>query len=264
MSRKRTRSLVALIPIAVIAAVVAFLPNWDNSPAPLPVVPPSAPAIATPTPTSAESAAPTPTAPTTPANEFTAAAAVAAALPLVDVGQEIPPYRRSSFGTAWTDIDGNGCRQRDDVLARDLVDVVLAENSCTVLSGVLEHDPYTGQRIIFQHDRIAEPGNRGSQGVQTEHIFSLYAAFIGGAWAWTPERRLEFANTLENLIAVQGSANESKGEDGPAKWLPPVETGYLCTYVLKYTQIAQTWGLAVDVADRDALVHTLTVCGDPS
>lgn len=264
MSRKKARSLIALIPLVAIAAVVALLPNWNTSPEPLPIVPTPSATVATPTPAASESVAPEAVPPAAPANEFTAAAATAAALPLVDTEQTIPPYSRPSFGPKWADIDKNGCRQRDDVLARDLADVVLAKGSCTVLSGVLEQDPYTGQRIIFQHDRIAEPGNRGSQGVQIEHIISLYAAHVGGAWAWTPERRLEFANTLENVIAVQGNANESKGEDGPAKWLPPVESGYLCTYALKYTQIAHTWGLAVEVADRDTLVHTLTVCGDPS
>lgn len=262
MSRKKT-SLAALIPLAIaVVAAAALLPSWTSTSAtaPSPIVPS---AITEPASTPEPS---TGAGPSAPANEYAAAAASAAALPLIapeDLAK-VPEYRRASFGDAWTDIDGNGCRQRDDVLARDLVDVVRDAKGCTVLSGVLEHDPYTGQRIVFQHDRIAQPGNRGSQGVQIEHIVSLKAAHVGGAWAWSPEHRLEFANTLENVIAVDGSANESKGDDGPAEWLPPSETGYLCTYVLKYTQIAQHWGLAVNGADREALVRTLTACGDPS
>lgn len=262
MSRKKT-SLAALIPLAIaVVATTVLLPSWAPSPAPAPT--PIAPS-STSTPT-ATPAPPDAAEPSSPANEYTAAAASAAALPLITPEElaMVPEYRRASFGDAWIDIDGNGCRQRDDVLARDLVDVVRDAKGCTVLSGVLEHDPYTGQRIIFQHDRVAQPGNRGSQGVQIEHIVSLKAAHVGGAWAWNPEQRLEFANTLENVIAVDGSANESKGDDGPAEWLPPAETGYLCTYVLKYTHIVQHWGLAVHGADRDALVRTLTACGDPS
>lgn len=185
-------------------------------------------------------------------------AALAAALPLVLDDEKVPDYARTSFGPAWTDVDGNGCRQRDDVLARDLVNVELADNHCTVLRGVLEVDPYTGKRIIFQHDRVAENGNPGSQGVQGEHIISLKAAHTGGAWAWTDEQRLQFANDLDNVIAVDGIANQSKQDAGPADWLPT--TAYRCTYVTKYTQIATEWDLAVSAADRDALVTTLNEC----
>lgn len=185
-------------------------------------------------------------------------AALAAALPLDVDESEIPAYSRDTFGPAWADIDGNGCRQRDDVLARDLIDVELARNRCTVLRGVLEVDPYTGKRITFQHDRVAEPGNPGSQGVQGEHIISLKAAHLGGAWAWSDQQRLQFANDLDNVIAVDGIANQSKQDSGPADWLPL--TTYRCTYVTKYTQIATEWGLAVSVADRDALVTTLNEC----
>ena len=32
-----------------------------------------------------------------------------------------PAYDRDAFGTAWADVDGNGCNQRDDVLLRDAV-----------------------------------------------------------------------------------------------------------------------------------------------
>lgn len=196
-------------------------------------------------------------APGTMRDVYAAAAAVALQLPLIDAGQHIPPYRRDDFGTPWADVDGNGCRQRDDILARDLTDVVIAADGCTVLSGVL-HDPYTGTTIAFQHDRIADPGNPGSRGVQVDHIVSLAAAYHGGAWAWTDQQRVEFANTLDDVLAVDGTANQSKQDDGPASWLP--QAGYLCSYVLQYTRIAANWHLAVDPEDRDALVRSLTDC----
>lgn len=192
------------------------------------------------------------------ASPYVQTAVLAAALPLINDDAVIPVYSRDSFGPAWADVDGNGCRQRDDVLARDLVDVERASNGCTVLRGVLEVDPYTGKRIIFQHDRVAEPGNPASQGVQGEHVVSLKRAFVGGAWAWTDERRLQFANDLDNVIAVDGIANQAKQDSGPAEWLPP--TPYRCTYATKYTQIITEWGLAVSEADRDALVTTLYEC----
>jgi hypothetical protein len=43
-------------------------------------------------------------------------------------------YEREQFGQAWKDVDRNGCDQRNDVLARDLVDETLRGGRCVVLS----------------------------------------------------------------------------------------------------------------------------------
>lgn len=241
--------------VALVALTIAAFSALPGSPESAPLPPKTSTPISAPTenPPAATDEAISPYADT---------AALAAALPVIVVDESaLPPYRRASFeknNRAWTDIDGNGCRQREDFLARDLVDVEIASDGCTVLRGVLEVDPYTGKRIVFQHDRVAEPGNPGSQGVQGEHIISLKAAHVGGAWAWTNEQRILFANDLDNVISVDGKTNQSKQDSGPADWLP--QTAYRCTYVTKYTQIATEWGLAVSAADRDALVTTLNEC----
>lgn len=190
--------------------------------------------------------------------EYREALTEAKLLPVTDPTVPVPEYSRAAFGTAWADIDGNGCRQRDDLLARDLVDVTRDADGCTVLFGVLENDPYTGKTIQFKHDRISQPGEPGSAAIQGEHIVSLKAAWTGGAWKWTDEQRLQFANSLDDVIAVDGKANESKSDDGPAQWVP--DTYYRCTYVTKYTQIATYWHLAVPRADRTALITNLTTC----
>lgn len=246
-SKKTLKSVLAAAGVlaGIIAAAAATnLPTHEEATPETPTAPTSATA---PAPLDADQAA-----------ASAAAVVVAQELPIIDPDEVVPAYQRDSFGADWADIDGNGCRQRDDVLARDLTDVVLDSNGCTVLSGILENDPYTGQDIVFQHDRIAEEGNPGSQGVQGEHIVSLKAAHLGGAWAWDDARRLQFANTLDNVIAVDGLANQSKQDAGPADWLP--DTSYRCTYAIKYTQIVDTWDLAVTAADRDALVGTLSAC----
>jgi len=128
-----------------------------------------------------------------------------------------------------------------------------------VLSGVLDPDPYTGTRIEFEHDRIAAPGAPGSSGVQIDHIVSLSAAHAGGAWAWTEQQRIQFANSFDNIVAVDGNTNAAKNDHGPALWLPS-NADYVCTYVARYTEIVDTWHLAVDEADRGALVDTLSTC----
>jgi hypothetical protein len=51
--------------------------------------------------------------------------------------------RTGDFGTAWLDVDRNGCDTRNDILARDLAPLVKA-GECNVTSGTL-HDPVHGQ-----------------------------------------------------------------------------------------------------------------------
>lgn len=71
----------------------------------------------------------------------------------VDDNQSSSGYDRDSFGFRTTDVDGNGCDVRDDVLARDLTDITYKyAGSCVVESGTLA-DPYTAQTIHFVRGR---------------------------------------------------------------------------------------------------------------
>src|SRR5699024_729480 len=76
---------------------------------------------------------------------------VAGALEEINVAglREADYDREGQFGPAWKDIDGNGCDTRNDILARDLTDITLDKDDCTVLTGTLV-DPYTGETIDFQ------------------------------------------------------------------------------------------------------------------
>ncbi|WP_346016338.1 hypothetical protein [Cellulomonas endometrii] len=76
-------------------------------------------------------------------------------------------YSREEFGPAWADVDRNGCDTRNDVLARDLTDVVLEEGThdCVVLAGTLA-DPFGGETIAF------ERGPRSAD-VQIDHVLSV-------------------------------------------------------------------------------------------
>ncbi len=62
-------------------------------------------------------------------------------------------FARYRFGEAWSDdvnveFGHNGCNTRDDILRRDLADLIVRPGTCYAQSGVL-HDPYTGQTIPF-------------------------------------------------------------------------------------------------------------------
>lgn len=168
-------------------------------------------------------------------------------------------YDRSQFGDAWTDdvtvADGhNGCDTRNDILRRDLVDVVIkpGSNGCAVLSGFL-NDPYTGTSVTFQRG----PGT--SAEVQIDHIVSLSEAWQTGAAQWDEFTRRNFANDPRNLQATLGWVNQEKGDGDAATWLPPNKT-YRCTFVSRILEVKSAYRLWVTQAERDAIARVLSDC----
>jgi len=163
-------------------------------------------------------------------------------------------YAREQFGTAWADIDRNGCDTRNDVLNRDLVDVEHkpGTHECVVLSGTLL-DPYTGGEIAFQR------GESTSAHVQIDHVVALADAWQKGAQGWDPQTRVQFANDPDNLLAVDGPTNAAKGAGDAATWLPPARA-YRCQYVAAQVNVKATYGLAVTAAERQAIERVLDRC----
>jgi hypothetical protein len=169
-------------------------------------------------------------------------------------------YERSLFGERWTDdawVDGghNGCDTRNDILRRDLVDVVIkpGSNGCAVLSGVL-NDPYTGTTVDFQRG----PGS--SAEVQIDHIVALSEAWQTGAQGWDEMKRRNFANDPRNLQATQGWVNQEKGDGDAATWLPP-NKAYRCTFVTRIVDVRAAYQMWVTQAERDAIARVLADCG---
>lgn len=169
-------------------------------------------------------------------------------------------YERSLFGDAWTDdvtvADGhNGCDTRNDILRRDLVDVVIkpGSNGCAVLSGTL-NDPYTGTSFAFQRG----PGS--SAEVQIDHMVSLSGAWQTGAQQWDEFTRRNFANDPRNLQATLGWVNQQKGDGDAATWLPP-NNAYRCTFVSRIVEVKAAYRLWVTPAERDAIARVLAGCG---
>jgi hypothetical protein len=157
-------------------------------------------------------------------------------------------YDRDQFGESWSDIDRNGCDQRNDVLARDL-DGVEKRGRCVVVGGRL-HDPYTGKDISFSKSRAAE--------VQIDHIYPLGLAWRMGADGWDADRRERFANDTGNLLAVWGRPNQQKSDSGPGEWKP--QKSYQCAYAIKFIAVAAEYDLPVTRADHTALKDFLTLC----
>ena len=157
-------------------------------------------------------------------------------------------YSRDQFGTAWKDVDHNGCDTRDDILTRDL-DKVKKRDKCTVVSGDLD-DPYTGTSITFAKAQAAK--------VQIDHVFPLGLAWQMGADHWTKDKRTQLANDRDNLLAVSGRPNEQKGDKGPSEWQPP--KAFQCTYAELFIGIADDYGLSVTKADHSELGDMLDTC----
>jgi hypothetical protein len=163
-------------------------------------------------------------------------------------------YERKLFGQAWQDRDWNGCDTRNDVLARDLVEVVFkpGTHNCVVLAGIL-NDPYTGTVIHFQR------GNDTSTSVQIDHVVPLAYAWAHGADLWTSTERLDFANAQNNLVAVSGEANQSKQALGPGEWLPPNEAAW-CDYAARFIDTVTIWRLSISSTDKDGLAKAVNSC----
>jgi len=169
-------------------------------------------------------------------------------------------YDRGLFGEAWSDnvtvADGrDGCDTRDDILARDLVDIARG-GDCTVISGVL-HDPYSGTTVEFHR------GRGTSSLVPIDHVVALLDAWQKGAQQWDATKRRNFANDPLNLQATTRSMNEQKGAGDAATWLPPNKS-YRCTYVSRIVDVKAAYGLWVTQAEHDAIARILTDCGAPA
>ncbi|KOU15156.1 hypothetical protein ADK52_35980 [Streptomyces sp. WM6372] len=174
----------------------------------------------------------------------------------VERGKNGETYKRENFGRYWSDdtdaVGGrNGCDTRDDVLRRDLSELREGDrNPCVVVSGVL-HDPYTGKTLPYSYRRASQ--------IQTDHVVALAAAWRGGAYAWTPQRRLAYANDLDVLLAVDKQTNQDKGSRTADKWQPP-RAAYRCEYARRYVGIKAKYGLSVTPPEKTALQDMLGTC----
>jgi hypothetical protein len=201
--------------------------------------------------------------------QFVAQADIPTVAPGVDVLAGIPEvpvrirsydYRRDAFGETWTDDNPapgghNGCDTRNDILDRDLVDktyVSIKRCPKAVAMGTL-YDPYTNATVAF---------TRGAQvgaAVQIDHIVPLALAWDLGARNWTDDMRLRFANDPANLIAVEGQANQDKGDSEPAAWMPP-NHAFWCQYAVQFANMLRGYGLPVDTPSAVVLRDAAATC----
>jgi len=166
-------------------------------------------------------------------------------------------FRRSQFGEAWSDdvnveFGHNGCNTRDDILRRDLKDLVVRPFTCYAQSGTLV-DPYTGTAIAFVR------GPQTSNSIEIDHVVALADAWYKGARSWDPQHRLDFANDPRNLLAVSPKANFDKAFRDAASWLPP-NAAFRCDFAARQVEVKTAYSLWVSAKEKKAMTDVLSRC----
>lgn len=185
---------------------------------------------------------------------------VLAGIPVIAARVRGNDYRRAAFGDAWTDDNEapggfNGCDTRNDILDRDLIDktyISLKRCPHAVATGTLR-DPYTSATIAFMR------GDKTGAAVQIDHLVPLALAWDLGAREWPDALRVRFANDPANLLAVDGDANQSKGDQAPATWMPPNQT-FWCQYSVQFADVLRGYRLPIDTRSADVLRDAAKTC----
>ena len=200
----------------------------------------------------ATAAPPEPTATTTAAGSGTTPP-LELVIAVSSVSEDPPPYDREDWGD-WIDVDGDCQNTRHEVLVEESLAPVAFKDDreCQVLTG--EWFGAFTATTVMEADEL-----------DIDHFVPLKNAHLSGGWAWTPERKKRYANSLDSpdhLIAVTKSANRSKGAKGPDEWRPPNES-YWCDYAIAWIEVKQTWGLAATQQEVDAVREMLGKCANP-
>ncbi len=159
-------------------------------------------------------------------------------------------YSRAAF-THWSDLNRDGCDSRNEILQRDLTQIVFKAGTrdCKVISGQLL-DPFSGKILIFSSSKST---------VDIDHLVSLSNAWQTGAAYFDKKTRELLANDPLNLLAVDAKLNRQKGDGDAATWLPPLKS-YRCEYVARQVAVKAKYSLWVTSAEKDAITRVLSSC----
>ena len=188
-----------------------------------------------------------------PASASGDAASALAALPVKGRAPKTG-YDREQFGSAWADVDRNGCDTRNDMLKRDLDGETFkpGTHDCVVLTGTL-NDPYTGKTIAFKR------GQGTSEAVQIDHVIALSDAWQKGAQQLSPEARTNLGNDPLNLMASTGRPTRARATATPPPGCRRLRS-YRCTYVARQVAVKAKYRLWVTQAEHDAIAGVLAGC----
>ncbi|MDA9727431.1 HNH endonuclease family protein [Acidimicrobiaceae bacterium] len=167
-----------------------------------------------------------------------------------EISSSIPEYDRDDWNH-WIDENGDCQNTRHEVLIEESFESVIYTNDtyCSVSTGKW-FGYYTGQYYYNASD------------LDIDHFIPLKNAHQSGGYSWSSTKKEEFANYRldpDNLIAVNLSANRSKGAKGPDEWKPS-NTEYWCEYAFDWIRIKDYWNLTATQAEWNALVSMIETC----
>ncbi|MXY77987.1 MAG: DUF1524 domain-containing protein [Acidimicrobiia bacterium] len=161
----------------------------------------------------------------------------------------VAPEQRSGYDrelfSHWSDLDGDGCDTRREVLIRDsrVPSTLDPDRTCWVVSG-LWYSHYDGEWV------------EGPSSLDIDHLVPLAEAWDSGAHGWEPGRREEFANDEGALLPVTARSNRAKGASDPAGWMPSNED-FTCPYAAAWIAVKARWNLTMDHEESDFLQRLL-------
>lgn len=160
----------------------------------------------------------------------------------VELESQTGGYDRDLFAV-WIDADGDGCDTRDEVLlAENVGPADFASAGCIPIPGLW--------RSGYDGVDITDPSQ-----LDVDHLVSLKEAWDSGAWSWTPERRIAYANDLTDgrtLVTVSATSNRSKGDRDPSNWIPEDDRA-VCQFVGDWIAVKARWSMSMDQSEHGRL-----------
>jgi len=153
-------------------------------------------------------------------------------------GPSIPDFDRHSW-PHWKDLDGDGQNAREEVLERDSLVPVKKDANGKITAG-LWSCLYTGR----VHDTPKK--------IDIDHIISLGEGHRMGGHAWDTEKKKQFANDPDNLLAVWNSSNRSKSDRDSFEGMPPNLSNW-GIYMELRGRVVEKYGLERTAAELRAI-----------
>ena len=153
---------------------------------------------------------------------------------------QVKEYKREDW-PHWTDMDNDCQDTRAEILQRDNVGTIKWKRNkpCNVSWGKWVC-PYTGKTFEKASD------------VGIDHIVPLSHAHKTGAANWSWEKKRAFVNDPMNLLVVDDSAKQEKGDKAPYEWKPRLKS-YWPEYARKWRAVKKKYGLKISEAEEIVL-----------
>ncbi|MDN4502857.1 HNH endonuclease family protein [Alteromonadaceae bacterium BrNp21-10] len=165
-------------------------------------------------------------------NRNSRAPSVTASIISDSISVKTSDYNRKQW-RHWIDEDNDCQNTRAEVLIRDAqqIDAYKTIRQCQVTAGRW-YDVYSGTWF-----------NQAST-LDIDHVIPLSYAHQITTGQWSADKKREFANDPDNLLAVSAAQNRQKGAKGPTQWMP-ASAEYQCEYLKKWQYISQKYQLAL-------------------